>query len=93
MDIDHARLLAHTILHQEFIPVAGCPPPNDNPGEDTSSFHGVVAKALATYADNASTLTRTTRSMADSALHTLTVVGAIDSGLAGDFHRIAGRRT
>ena len=93
MDIDHARLLTHTILHQEFTPVAGSPPPDDSPGEDTSGFHGVVAKALATYTDNASTLTRTTRSMADSALHTLTVVGSIDAGLAGDFHRLAGRRT
>ncbi|WP_231295147.1 hypothetical protein [Corynebacterium efficiens] len=93
MDIDHARLLAHTILHQEFTPVAGSPPPDDSPGEGTSGFHGVVAKALATYTDNASTLTQTTRSMADSALHTLTVVGSIDAGLAGDFHRLAGRRT
>ena len=92
MDIDHARILAHTLLRLEFTPVTGSPPPNPDPGEDTSGFHGVMAKALAIYADNASTLTRTTRLMADSALHTLDVVGSIDARLAGDFHQLAGRR-
>lgn len=91
MDIDHARTLAHTLLHLEFTPVAGSPPPDPDPGDDASGFHSVLAKALAIYARNASTLTRTTHLMADSALHTLDVVGSVDARLSGDFRQMAGQ--
>lgn len=92
MDIDHARTLAQTLLHLEFTPVAGSPPPDPDPGDNASGFHGVVAKVLAIYTRNASTLTRTTHLMADSALHTLDVVGSVDARLSGDFRQMAGQR-
>lgn len=91
MDIDHARTLAHALLHLEFTPVAGSPPPHTDPGTDASGFHAVMTKALATYTGNASTMIRTTRLMADSALHTLEVVGSVDAGLSGDLRQMAGQ--
>lgn len=88
IDIEHARALAHELVRFAFDPVGG------DPGQTGGSdFHTALGRALATYSDNADTLTGTAREMGENALETLSVVRATDQDLSLRFTHQAGTLT
>ncbi len=78
IDIAHARTLAHELLRLSTDPVAPLP----SKGDGNHDIHAALAKALATYADNAQLLTHTAHAMGSSALENLTTISSTDEHLA-----------
>lgn len=89
IDIDHARTLAHDLLRLHIPPATAAV----TQGTEGLDFHRAVAKALATYTDNAEALTWTAHRMGDSALHTLAAVEVAEGALSTDLTRITGGLT
>lgn len=84
LDLPHARHLARELLQLHADPVHL---PGSTPDDD---LHLALHRALSTYSDNATLLTRTAHTLAESALSTIRDIEDTDGNLA---HRLAAQET
>ncbi len=90
IDFEHAHALAYDLIRFTFAPIIGGENYLDSGGEHSDVFHTALTKALFIYSDNADMLTRTAHELGDSALHTLSVIAAVDEDLSTELERKMG---